>query len=1068
MALYAAQITFYTNPASVGGIRWGSQGNPVRTNGYVHWEVGLPPVFSGRFLAYAEPVPGYEFLRFEATGMITPASSSSNPTEFKVDGPGTITVVYTPVQSGVTVTFYVNPPGSGRIFLSNKGFTNGQTGTFSIGFHEAFAVSEPGYVFKGWSFTGAISLENDYATTTNVNVYGSGTLTANFIATTAEWTTLIYMAGDNNLESLMIDLKDKLKTLPSSQSVNIVILYDIPKSNTKILRIKPDQEELVYDFGTNADSGDSSTLETFIKKTYDRYPAKHYLLIFTDHGGGIAGLMEDISAGGIIFLPELEYALRKCGRHFDIIAMAACLMGSIEVAYQLQHTVVRPSPYHQIVADFFVGSADSITGRSVNPWIRDVINDLMGNPWMDPRSVAVDFVTKFQENAISAWPWYTIAAVDLGKLLWTAYYVNQLGKYLEDNIGSLRSQITTAYNNVESWMPADPIFRTGREYIDLYNFADKLYLTTSDSTIKNYCSEIKNGLDDSVISYWSRGHGSNLRCLSIYFPTELKWDVFYSQTDFAIATWWDGFLYSYYGRFDYWIDVSPSGREIVAGDSAQFTVTLTKKSGDESYPIDLYVLSFPSSHGTWSFSSSKVTPTGQATLTIYTNPEAPEADCVIFIRASIGTSRNAYHIRQRAIWLRIKPSPQATVTVSQSVITTFIPFLALTTPKFDYYTPWSAHSGYTIDKPSETSAWIGDHIYRYLAVRGRGDTIWWKKTDNTGNWGSWSRVSGSTISAPSICVFNNRLYIAVRGSGSCKDAIWINYMDLLTMKWSGWSKLGGYTIDAPSLAASDTYLFLAVRGGGDKIWISRMDKNGIWSNWIQIPGSTSAAPSITFYNGKVYICVKSSSSTAIYIGSVNYQLTSFSGWRLLDGKTVDAPTLSASGDFLYLAVRGLTDTIWYRSMTKSETWSSWIKLDGTTPSSPSICALYDSSKPFSISFIVRGSGNNLIWEKMGSSFIKLRYEHDYLKINQLNKVLLDQTSTTTVYKELIKNNTYQQARCALKDAIMISLILLFSIIFISAKIMKRQGFKGYRIINIKINKKKQQSCNKKYLLPSVV
>jgi hypothetical protein len=110
-AIFSAKITFYTNTPSGGSITWGS--GPSYTYGQTLWETDLPPNYGNTVIITANPPTGYTFSFWSVSGMLSVASSSSNPTTLTVNGPGNITANFAPLQSQVTFNYQVSGGGSG-------------------------------------------------------------------------------------------------------------------------------------------------------------------------------------------------------------------------------------------------------------------------------------------------------------------------------------------------------------------------------------------------------------------------------------------------------------------------------------------------------------------------------------------------------------------------------------------------------------------------------------------------------------------------------------------------------------------------------------------------------------------------------------------------------------------------------------------------------------------------------------------------------------------------------------------------------------------------------------------
>jgi len=128
-----------------------------------------------------------------------------------------------------------------------------------------------------------------------------------------------------------------------------------------------------------------------------------------------------------------------------------------------------------------------------------------------------------------------------------------------------------------------------------------------------------------------------------------------------------------------------------------------------------------------------------------------------------------------------------------------------------------------------------------------------------------------------------------------------------------------------------------VRGADNRIYWRRMDSYGSWSAWTAVPtGLTDASPSIAFFNGRLYCAVKGYGSNAIYLNSMDTGTFVWSGWTALPGATPNSPALTAYG-YLYIAVRGTNNRIYWQRMDYLGAWSGWSAVPtGSTDASPSI------------------------------------------------------------------------------------------------------------------------------------
>lgn len=114
------------------------------------------------------------------------------------------------------------------------------------------------------------------------------------------------------------------------------------------------------------------TLSNFIRWAVSEYPAKKYGLLLWDHGGGSrTGLfVDELFGNDIMVLSELGEALTDGGEHFELVAIDACLMCSLETAQMI-------APH----AKYMVASEEEASGYGSA--FADWIMELYRNPGCD-------------------------------------------------------------------------------------------------------------------------------------------------------------------------------------------------------------------------------------------------------------------------------------------------------------------------------------------------------------------------------------------------------------------------------------------------------------------------------------------------------------------------------------------------------------------------------------------------------------------------------------------------------------------------------------------------------------
>lgn len=360
---------------------------------------------------------------------------------------------------------------------------------------------------------------------------------------TVEWTVMVYLAADNDLESAGIKDINEMEMVGSTSEINIVVQadripgYDISNSdwtNTRRYYITQDFDPFQINSQFNdlgeLNMGDPQTLVDFANWAAINYPAKKYLLVIWNHGGGFRSLnlakdiaWDDTNGGDKITMPELEYALSmisaQIGKNIDIVGMDACLMAMTEVAYQIKD-----------YADILVTSEES---EPEGGWPYDtILSQLTSNPSLTSTQLATNIV----DDYIFAYPttYVTQSAIDLSYMDTLAGQLSNLALAIRSDSLTPKSKYILASVSSQHYGDYD--------FIDLYDFCNKILIYSNNPEVKNIALSIQQTLNSAVIKSGYSGVGvSRSRGLSIYFPY-YYYDNYYDHTNFAQDTFWNEML----------------------------------------------------------------------------------------------------------------------------------------------------------------------------------------------------------------------------------------------------------------------------------------------------------------------------------------------------------------------------------------------------------------------------------------------------------------------------------------------------------------------------------------------
>ena len=364
-----------------------------------------------------------------------------------------------------------------------------------------------------------------------------------------EWTFLIFLNADNNLDRFGVGDVEEMKAVGSNDQFNLVVQFDRAYGRPcKRLFIKPGEAEVVEDMG-EVDMGDKDVLTDFFAWGVENYPAKKYALVLWNHGSGwnkrdgnviFKGISYDDQSGNHITTAQLGVALNTVretlGRKLDILAFDACLMQMVEVAYAIRENV-----------DIMLASEDVEPGEG---WAyTESMEPIAQNPAMTPAEAATVIVDTYdqsynggsQGNRSTTQSWVKLSEMDA---LMTA---------LNNAAAALTGNHT---NEMKKTIKAVQKFYY-RSNVDLIHFLELMHekiasgsSSSSTSQILSTLSAAKNAAQNFVGH--SAAHGNSMKNaygVAIYAPGRgYSFSDKYSKLDFAKDSQWDEMLKAYYDR----------------------------------------------------------------------------------------------------------------------------------------------------------------------------------------------------------------------------------------------------------------------------------------------------------------------------------------------------------------------------------------------------------------------------------------------------------------------------------------------------------------------------------------
>ncbi len=366
----------------------------------------------------------------------------------------------------------------------------------------------------------------------------------------AKYTYISYVCADNNLgtygNSDVNEMElgyDDLVT-----DVHVLSLLDLLSGDSVAYYISHDTDSNTITstvlagtgLPSEANMGNPNTLVTWVNFCMTNYPADHYILDLWDHGSGWEICIDETSGNDALTMAELRDALAtinaSTGNKIDILAMDACLMGTLEVAYELRD-----------YASILVASEDAILAAGF-PY-DTVIADLCADPTQNTTEFASTIVDLFHA---AQFPFFAscLAAVNLtlvGSSIATnfATFAQNLHSYLDLGI---KNELYNARSDSENFYDPD--------FIDMYDFAQNTKNEAGNLTIRQNAQDLMDNISAAIINehqYQNPGAYG----LSIYFPRlQSQYSSAYT-THFSLSndSMWDEFLVKYYTTANFGLDL---------------------------------------------------------------------------------------------------------------------------------------------------------------------------------------------------------------------------------------------------------------------------------------------------------------------------------------------------------------------------------------------------------------------------------------------------------------------------------------------------------------------------------
>jgi hypothetical protein len=367
----------------------------------------------------------------------------------------------------------------------------------------------------------------------------------------------VYLDGDNNLEPYAIGDLNEMEQVGSDANINILALvdrapgYDTTNGDwtgTRLYKITKDAANsstivstLVQDYG-ELDMSNPTTLKNFIVDCQTLYPANRTVLTLWNHGDGLyprgeenKGICWDDTTGtgawdcltGSEILTAFSQARALTGKKIDILNLDACLMQTMEVAYEWRTEVL-----------YLVGSEETIPGYGNN--YDTLLATLKSNPTQSTldfaKALVVDYYNFYKRQS-------------------TTLSVVGMGTEFTNLIASFKEFATALYNTTDlaavTKARTAAISFTYDEYKDLYSFVNSISTGSSDTNVKTKATALKTAISNAVLLHMETGTFARKAFgLAIFLPKGTQWTGYsgasqYTSFLLSVDSDWDEFVKRY-------------------------------------------------------------------------------------------------------------------------------------------------------------------------------------------------------------------------------------------------------------------------------------------------------------------------------------------------------------------------------------------------------------------------------------------------------------------------------------------------------------------------------------------
>ncbi|UCE37817.1 MAG: hypothetical protein JSW00_00810 [Thermoplasmata archaeon] len=358
----------------------------------------------------------------------------------------------------------------------------------------------------------------------------------------AEWTFLVYMSADNDLEGDGIRDINEMELVGSNPYLNIIVQCDRAvggndsngdwTNTSRFLIMKDDDVDIinspVIEYLGEMNMADPQTLRDFVNWGFTNFPAERYFLDIWGHGQGWQGVSKDKSDW--LEMNEIKSVLPNFLERIDVVGFDNCNMAMIEVYTQ------------------FLGYTDYIVGSEKEEdawgWPYDwIFSEIVSNPQISPVNLSTFIAESYVEWSVNL-SYYsaTASVVDMSYLSEVINRTDELARDINWTFALYSDEIVWAISETERYgKPPNPN--------DLYHFLELIEERVPNKPIQIKAENAIKAIETMVVAERHLTKESDMSvenahgiAVWLYQGGSASDFADYQTLDFAKLTHWDEFL----------------------------------------------------------------------------------------------------------------------------------------------------------------------------------------------------------------------------------------------------------------------------------------------------------------------------------------------------------------------------------------------------------------------------------------------------------------------------------------------------------------------------------------------